>query len=534
MLVEKGHCRNLFAVLILPLCTLISFDTAAQISQVRTFPLKEIAHAAGDSIMHFPSAIAFDAPDSNGVITKKILVSWGINKDDASLSPKAGWKSSVNGGLTFGRALAEPNLGFLNAAKLRNGTIITIPFKLNDRAAKEAIFTFNYHTSADNGATWREHADGRIDFGDIVVKGIRLHRGIIEENDGSLYTLGYGAFSGDKVSRVFILKSVNGGASWTYLSTIAKDPVKVFNEATISRCVNGSWLVVMRNESWKPLYYSRSSDKGITWDTPDLLPGLPTSSTPGDDLNESVDPHLLLMPNGIMVLSYGRPNLHLAFSEDGNGTVWNNITTTFVEVQNVLETSAYSVILPIEANRLFLIHDSGANWSYPQKILDTHPNPYSILGGYVDVLRKETDQINLKCLYKQGKLTVNTDMTYSNPNAPEARISGAFDGSTDYWSGAFKSDKEASFIINLDQSYRITDVGLSLNYGNPESATIQFSQDAKKWSKPVIYNEKYYYALEYRKLKTPVSSKYVKVNIKGSQPLVSLNEIELYGVAAGK
>ncbi|HEY0668116.1 MAG TPA: exo-alpha-sialidase [Sphingobacteriaceae bacterium] len=529
MFVKISNFRGLFSGLIVSIGSLICFHTSAQISQIRTFPLKEIAHASGDSIMHFPSAIAFDAPDSNGIITKKILVSWGINKDDASLFPKSGWKSSVNGGLTFGRALAEPNISFLNAIKLRNGKIITIPFKLNDRPTNETVFTFSYHTSTDNGITWRKHPDGRVDFGTTAVKGIRLHRGIIEENDGSLYCLGYGAFVGDKVSRVFILKSVDGGTSWTYFNTIAKDPVKVFNEATIVRCVNGSWLVVMRNESWKPLYYSRSADKGVNWTQPKQLPGLPTNSTPGDDLNESVDPHLLLMPNGILVLSYGRPNLHLAFSEDGNGTNWSNITTTFVEVQNVLETSSYSVLLPVDANRLFLIHDSGANWSYPKEILATRPNPYSILGGFVDVLRNETNRIDLKNLYKQGKITVNTDMIYSNSNAPETGISGAFDGSTDYWSGAFKSGRQASYVINLDQAYTITDIALSLHIGNLQSAAIRFSTDGKKWTKPVLYKNRIHYAMEYKKLKVPVSSRYVKVDIDGVASMVSLNEIELYG-----
>jgi hypothetical protein len=526
---KQKTCAVNYAGIVAILFSMIYLPAKAQISQIRTFPLKEIAHATADSIMHFPSAIAFDAPDSSGTITKKILVSWSVNKDDASLMPSSGRKSSVNGGLTFGKVLTDPNVGFVNAKKLRNGQILALPFKLNDRASFGPKFTFNYHVSSDNGETWVKRTNGSLDFGNIVVKSLRLHRGLMEENEGVLYTLGYGTFEGDKVSRVFILKSTDGGASWKYLNTIAHDPTKVFNEAAISPCVNGSWLVVMRNESWKPLYYSRSTDKGLTWTQPALLPGLPTESTSGDDLNESVDPDLLLMPNGILVLSYGRPNLHLAFSGDGNGTVWSNITTTFVELQNVLETSSYSVVLPVEAHRLFLIHDSGANWSYPKEILAKRPNPYSILGSYVDVLRKETNRIDLKNLYKQGKITVNTDMDYSNANTPEARISGVFDGSTDYWSGAFKTDKKASFRISLDQSYKITDIGLSLHYGNLQSATIRFSENGKTWSKPVEYKDRIHYAMEYTKLKRPVSARYIQVNVKGSGPLVSLNEIEVYG-----
>ena len=72
---------------------------------------------------------------------------------------------------------------------------------------------------------------------------------------------------------------------------------------------DGSLLAVLRTECAEtgPMYRTRSADGGKTWEeTEELYPF-------------GVLPQLLTLENGVTVLAFGRPGVHLLFSKDGRG-----------------------------------------------------------------------------------------------------------------------------------------------------------------------------------------------------------------------
>ena len=111
---------------------------------------------------------------------------------------------------------------------------------------------------------------------------------------------------------------------------------------------DGSLLCVMRISSSLPLYQSRSKDQGKTWSKPAPLPGLSAVAA------ESVCPELLLLRNGVLALTYGRPYDRIAFSRDGSGYRWDCSTVSYPG-----ETTGYSGIVEVSSGRILQVSDQG-------------------------------------------------------------------------------------------------------------------------------------------------------------------------------
>lgn len=520
-------------------------------------------------LSQFPFAYSFDTVNPQGDTVRKVFVSWSASLDTSSTPPLYRYSVSDDGGVTYrkdsngNQIVKEEGVTFTNSIKKRDGSIVSVDFVPVPSSTTSSDWDINYHTSTDNGETWTHHVTagdiGKVTF-PVNVDWFRLHRGIVENSDGSLLAVAYGNFNTDPTDtieqqqgssivtgstrrdRAMLIKSVDGGVNWSYVSTIAYDRnlynsykqtgvidrydrYEGFNETALARTKDGNLLAVLRTGSYISLYQSRSTDNGITWSAPQLLPGV-------TDFNDqqSVDPDLLLMPNGTLVLSYGRSYTKLLVSEDGNGNSWTApplITYNEIPGSNTKETSGYTAIVPVGPNRLQVYGDTGANWSYPAS---DPVNRFSIWSKYVDIANTSRfNKIDLKTMHKLGQIAVSTDMNYTDSAHPEARVSGAFDGSTDYWSSAFKSGTAGSFQIDLNRIYRITDLGISLKNGSPQSASIYFSIDGTNWGQAVkSYSNAKHYALDYTRFNVPISARYVKVVATGTDGMVSLNEIELY------
>lgn len=138
-----------------------------------------------------------------------------------------------------------------------------------------------------------------------------FHRSLIEMPDGTLLATIYGTRDGDKKYTSLLLRTDDGGRNWQFLSIIAhaEDVGKEgFCEPALVRLANGDLFCALRVGG--PLYTTRSSDNGATWTTPQVV------------ADHGVDPDLLLMKNGVLALSFGRPNVDLLFSPDGTGNTW--------------------------------------------------------------------------------------------------------------------------------------------------------------------------------------------------------------------
>src|SRR5262249_39506161 len=155
--------------------------------------------------------------------------------------------------------------------------------------------------------------------------------------------------------------------------------------------------------------------KGLTWTQPALLPGLTNSLC--------VDPQLVLLPDGILVLGWGQPDptdtvnhpgrsCHVTLSLDGTGQFWTNDTITFTNRGGVSggESTGYTYDAAVGPNRLLQVGDTGVNWNYASS--HPTPNPFSVWGKYVEVVPPHVNRVDLKTKLALGTIQVSSDLTY--------------------------------------------------------------------------------------------------------------------------
>ena len=169
-------------------------------------------------------------------------------------------------------------------------------------------------------------------------------------------------FQGDARESTVALGSEDQGRHWRYLSTMAgpdvvPDAREGFDEPCLIRLEDGDLMCISRVGSGadQPLARTCSSDGGQTWSAPDRLPAY------------SVAPQICRLQSGVLALSTGRPGLFLWFSPDPRGQDWHcfDVTTfhnatldeSFRIDTDLKQTTAYTALLEVEDNRLFLVYD---------------------------------------------------------------------------------------------------------------------------------------------------------------------------------
>lgn len=120
-------------------------------------------------------------------------------------------------------------------------------------------------------------------------------------------------------SGVSFYHSKDSGKSWDILSRIPYNEDGIteikgdrrFDEPTFEILSDSTLICVLRTGSASPLCKTFSYDKGLTWTKP--VPFTPNG----------VKPSLLMLKNGVLVLTSGRPGVQVRFSFDG-GRVWTD------------------------------------------------------------------------------------------------------------------------------------------------------------------------------------------------------------------
>lgn len=504
----------------------------AQISQISVMPghpnSPTIYQAMGSTYANFPLGVSMDVLSGSSIV-KKVLISFAKNPDNSPTVATARI-TSMDGGITWGSYQAYGNDAAMTIRR-RNGTMITFPYL---QTGGPGTYNIAYHTSPlhSNGDSWLPGYPNA--YTGTVNTNMNGHRSIIEDDNGDLYATCY-------QTDVKLIKSTNGGAAWTLVSVPfdGTQPINPYSEPALERCADGSWLMVARLDGvGVGMRYSRSTNKGLTWTTPAPLNGVPIQSGYAYD----VDPHLQLMPNGVLVLSYGSrrdgaaPDAwevctnRVAFSLD-HGATWTSVTNTFTgaRTSGVAPggmTTGYTTVIPVTAHRFLMVSDNG---SYQHYEPSPSPNPFTIWGKFVDIVRTQQNRIDLKAKYAQSAITIMspaTTLTYTDSGHPEARTTGAFDGSTDYWSGALGTNSGV-YQLDLERTYRITAIGLAMLYGKEQSASVEYSTDLINWLPAGIsYLDTTHYALNYTDV-TAFNARYIRVNVSGSGQ-IGLSELELY------
>ena len=116
-----------------------------------------------------------------------------------------------------------------------------------------------------------------------------------------------------------LMASKDNGRSFEHRSVVAVDRSgrDLMGEPTLAETSGGNLVCVIRktDHEQKPMVITRSSDGGRTW------------TDPAEFCEFGVFPCLQKLKAGPMVLSYGRPGVHLRISPDGNGRDWSEPIT---------------------------------------------------------------------------------------------------------------------------------------------------------------------------------------------------------------
>lgn len=192
---------------------------------------------------------------------------------------------------------------------------------------------------------------------------------------GRLIATGYARKEGEKMQQALVMASQDEGRTWRYFSTIAEPPLgdnpkeKGYggpSETAMIELANGDLMAVFRVGSggaW-PLYQSYSSDGGKIWTKSERT------------VAYSVEPSMLRIQNGAIVLASGRPGMRLWISTDGRGKAWQDVDIvehhnkwapnpnyqiqTRKDLPESRQTSSYTGLVETSPNHMILVYDRGA------------------------------------------------------------------------------------------------------------------------------------------------------------------------------
>lgn len=299
-------------------------------------------------------------------------------------------------------------------AVLADGTIVAIDYHTNPVAGKADTFAGRRWLSTDNWKTAQAPSPITLEMPNVVfgyddggkstpVAGPKFVDLCHELPDGSLLTTMDTYFAADTKYtkypsrgeqykwRAVLVRSVDQGKSWNYVSTVAcvddvADPelrrtwMEGFNEPSLAVLPDGKLLCAMRTGTYvgtkemetytdlsqtimqngkyivsngersRPIYLATSTDGGKTWSNLRPAPYAAGSR-----------PRLLLLPNGVLALSYGRmyrpsQGIGIIFSTDG-GDTWSKETV----LSSSLSTG-YSVMATLGPGKLLCLFDSVTAW----------------------------------------------------------------------------------------------------------------------------------------------------------------------------
>jgi hypothetical protein len=507
---------------------------------------------AGNTQAAFPYLVAADTIGADGVPVRRLAARFSLAPDSASADSRDGQVESVDGGATFPATTytEDPTkaAAVTGATPLRDGTLLSYSFK--PTATSGSTATYTAFRSTDAGATWTSEPTS-FGLGASVSGGTRLFGAPLELADGTILMSLYGQFSGGTNDRAQVEASTDGGHTFTRRAVLANgDATNDYNEASIAALPSGKLIAVIRHHVSEALatpVYTTATKDGTTWST--ILPlsvSFPNGYDPYDDSSKAllaVAPNLKLMPNGVLVLSSGRPDNWVAISTNGEGTGWvgqltyRNCPSDGVRTHGSTGNGGVDYV---SANRAVVVGDNcEMTWGCVTSS-ETHftiDKQTRIWRRWIDVLTPDVGRIDLATKYRTGKITIGGDMTTTAAGHPRARADGAFDGSTEYWSSAVHAGGPGTFVLNLDRVYPLTKIGLSLRNGRLASGRVYTSTDGVNWGQPVVTAaDRTDLAMEYFTLAGPVRARYVKVELDAStncgtglgSSCAFLNELELY------
>jgi len=337
-----------------------------------------------------------------------------------------------------------------------------------------------------------------------------------ELSDGTLALMIYGKpIKG--ISVPAMARSRDKGRTWGDITVIdektGQTNAHTHYEPTIVELPDKTILCMLRPCMCKTL----SRDGGRTW-------------TPAELIGHRGDaPYLLLTSDGLLICAHRHPGTAVSISTD-LGKTWNK------PIMIDRHGGAYPSLLELDDGRIMIIYyEEGKGSDIRQAFFRLRMVPTPILEDFdvISLDAKPTDvpQLDLKKLHAEGKLKIETDMTWTSKAHPEAKPEAAFDGNPRY--GAHKPAKNvlATYTLTFDREVDIGAVGLCLKPGYPERLELYAMKDGK-WEGPQLVLEEVaqHGRLTYRKFRQPIRTTAVQLRIfEETGNWQSLYEIELFG-----
>ena len=213
----------------------------------------------------------------------------------------------------------------------KDGNLMQIDDVIMDFGEREVIVNYMARTEEKNFSPVNQYLRPYIFKNPYLTEVMQLP-------DGTLGALTFGQHHAVKdryCPEVYFIESHDEGITWRKRGTVAGSECDVpfgysgdGNEMTLTRAKNGDLLVAMRMdqsiiryamradgsfEEVEPFWdcmVARSRDDGYTWEKPFSVS------------DSSVTPHIFSLENGIVVVVYGRPGVHMKYSLD-YGYTWS-------------------------------------------------------------------------------------------------------------------------------------------------------------------------------------------------------------------
>ncbi len=280
----------------------------------------------------------------------------------------ASW--SADGGLTW----SKPSAGAYSDSHLvlPNGDLVLLPYYLYPRPqgmgapyqivprGKRELRLVKEGLTVSGWPRKDRSFDPKLGLSGFVFNGqtVRL-------KDGTYLATLYGHF-GDDARYSLVAAESGDGQAWKIRAVIADPKAKALKgnegpcEAALARLTDGRLLCVFRQGPWvidkkkttkHNFGHAFSGDDGKTWTEPALMP---------DDVF-SVQPSLVVLKDGTVVLSGGRPGLYLWLDTDGTARAWQKVELhthhNACHPKQQVNTTGYTEVVALDERNLLYIYD---------------------------------------------------------------------------------------------------------------------------------------------------------------------------------
>lgn len=363
----------------------VAARAAAVVRHIGCSPATLIPQADTANVHKLPVVVLYRPPAPNPSLAASIadpgVLAWpraGHNEvlvhmtAGLDISGKSTGKAvrSDDGGGTFDSPF--PFIGTGSLSRLRDGTLLAIRFEPFGVTADQRHLRLDVITSSD-GLTW--HSVSSTAFTQGKISWARVAGNAAQLPDGTLLLPMYGRYYTSVTSNqlepypraeLYAATLRGGRLDFAKRSIIGHSSVYSYNETAVAVTADPvtrqptSLLAIMRRDApgqVSTLVYRRSGDSGRTWGA---VAGVRFADRPGCAV-PGVDPQLLRMSNGVLVLSSGRPDNWLAISRAGTGASWAQEQVIYRNrpAQNwSAGSSGYTGMTEIAPGRLFLVFDN--------------------------------------------------------------------------------------------------------------------------------------------------------------------------------